>query len=114
MINHIYGNGPWLSVTQQGTAIPYIDTTQTMSGMLRLNPKMNRIEVYDGQNWQSLGGDANVDLSENTKEVLIWAKTKMQHERQLESLMERHPGLKDLHDKFQIMKVLCQEEENKQ
>jgi hypothetical protein len=35
----------------------------------------------------------------------------MHQERKLQELMDRHPGLKDLNDKFEMMKVLCQEEE---
>jgi hypothetical protein len=35
----------------------------------------------------------------------------MQQDAQLKDLMDRHPGLKDLNDKFEIMKALCMEEE---
>ena len=32
-------------------------------------------------------------------------------EKKLQEMMERHPGLQELHDKFEMMKVLCHEEE---
>jgi hypothetical protein len=35
---------------------------------------------------------------------------KQHQERNLKEMMERHPGLKDLHDKLEMMKILCQEE----
>jgi hypothetical protein len=28
--------------------------------------------------------------------------------------MDKHPGLKDLYDKFEMLKVLCQQEEKEQ
>lgn len=113
MIKNIYGNGAWLNVSGTNTVLPYLNTNQPMAGMLRANPGQNRIEVYDGQNWCGIGSDTNVDLSESTKETLTWARNKMEEERKLKDLMEKHPGLKELNDKLEMMKVLCTEEENK-
>jgi hypothetical protein len=62
--------------------------------------------------WHTLGGDTSINFSKETVEVLEWARTKMQEEVKLRSLMDRHPGLKDLHDKYEMMKALCQQEEN--
>jgi hypothetical protein len=36
---------------------------------------------------------------------------KQHEERKLKDMIQRHPELKDLHDKLEMMKVLCQEEE---
>lgn len=112
MIKHIYGNGQWVNVSQSGTVMPYLNATQPMSGMIRMNSSLNRLEVYDGQTWIQFGGDVQFDLSENAKQVLTWANDKMKQEQQLKELMSRHPGLQDLNDKFEMMKILCQEEEN--
>ena len=114
MIKNIYGNGQWVTINQQGTTMPYLNTTQPMAGMIRMNSSMNRMEVYDGQSWLAYGSEAHVDLSEQAKQALSWAYDKMGEEVKLLELLERHPGLKDLHDKFQIMKVLCQEEEKEE
>lgn len=111
MIKYLYGSSPWVNVTQYGTTMPYINTTQPMAGMLRLNASMNRIEVYDGMTWQGVGGDANVDLSETAKQTLAWAQLKMEEEKRLKELMDKHPGLLDLYEKFEMMKALCYEEE---
>ena len=111
MIKNLYGNSQWINVGQGNTTMPYLNTNQPMSGMIRLNSSMNRVEVYDGQNWVQVGSDAHVDLSETSKETLTWARAKMEEERRLKELMEKHPGLKDLNDKFEMMKILCQEEE---
>lgn len=115
MIKNLYGNSSYITVGGSGgTSLPYVNTTQPMAGMLRGNPAMNRIEIYDGSNWLSIGGDANVDLSEDVKQTLNWAKKKMIEEQKLKDLMEKHPGLKELNDKFEMMKALCMEEEKPQ
>lgn len=114
MIKNVYGNSAWINASVHGSQMPYVNTTQPSAGILRLNPSMNRIEVYDGQNWLGIGADTQLDLSENAKETLTWAKKKMEEEKELAELMAKHPGLKELKDKFEMMKALCQEEETKE
>lgn len=115
MIKNIYGNSSWIEVSTGSTSMPYINTSQPIAGMIRMNSIMQRMEVYDGNNWVEFGnGQAHIDLSEQAKQVLTWADNKMKEEARLQDLMARHPGLKDLNDKFEMMKVLCQEQENKQ
>lgn len=114
MIKNVYGNSTWINATVHGCQLPYVNTMYPSAGILRLNPNMNRIEVYDGQNWLSIGADTQLDLSENAKEVLMWARNKMEEEQQLQELIGRHPGLKELKDKFEMMKALCIEEEKQQ
>jgi hypothetical protein len=69
------------------------------------------MEVYDGISWYGINNHVTVDLGMTSKEAIEWAHKKMQEEKRLQELMHRHPGLKDLHDKFEMMKVLCMEEE---
>lgn len=112
MIKHIYGNSQWVTVGNNGTAMPYINTTQQMAGMLRWNSIMGKMEVYDGNSWMGFGGDAHVDLSEHAKQALLWVKEKMTEEARLKELMERHPGLRDAYERLEIMKALVIEQEN--
>ena len=93
--------------------MPYINTTQPMTGMIRVNPGMSRTEVYDGQNWVQFGADAHVDLSESVKQTLAWAREKMVEEEKLKDLMDKHPGLKESYERLEIMKSLVLEEESK-
>jgi hypothetical protein len=58
-----------------------------------------------------LANTVTINLTTETTKILEWARDKMQQDAQLKDLMDRHPGLKDLNDKFEIMKVLCMEEE---
>ena len=50
-----------------------------------------------------------MDLSNETKVTLDWARQKMQEEQRLEQLMAQHPGLRDLHDRFEVMLRLVQQ-----
>ena len=93
--------------------MPYINTTQPMSGMIRMNASMNRMEVYDGQNWIQFGSDVNVDLSESVKQTLNWAREKMLEEQKIKDLMSKHPGLKEAYERLEIMKSLVLEDESK-
>ena len=112
MIKNINGGSVWLNVHSYPGSTPYINTSQPSTGMLRMHPSFGRMEVYDGSQWQEIGnGYAEVDLSHNAKEVMSWARNKMHDEKKLASLIEKHPGLKELHDKFEMMRVLCEQEE---
>ena len=115
MINNIYGASGWIAVNGNPNSMPYINLSQPMAGMLRLNPSTNTIDVYNGSTWMSVSNDVSIDFSERVKQVLAWAEGKMIEEQKLRELMERHPGLKSLHDQLEMMKMLCTvEEENKQ
>lgn len=111
MIHSVYGNGAWLNVTTYQGNRPYINTTQPIAGMVRYGNSGN-MEVYDGSIWQLIGnGSANIDLNDHVKEILEWAKKKMTEEKKLKALMELHPGLRDLNNQLEMMKILCYKEE---
>lgn len=113
MINTVHGNSQWLNVQTYPGNKPYMNTTQPASGTVRYSNN-GALEVYDGNMWRQIGNSSvNVDLNENVKRALEWAEKKMQEEQELKDMMERHPGLRELHDKFEMMRILCQEEENK-
>jgi hypothetical protein len=79
-------------------------------GAVRYNPGAACMEIWDGASWQQFRDDSSVDLSNEAKEVLEWARKKMQEEQRLEHLMALHPGLRDLHDRFEVMLRLVQQD----
>lgn len=81
--------------------------------MMRYNSNTQTIEVYDGNTWLALAGSADVSLSPEAQQVLDWAYKKMKEDEQLEVLMKKHPGLKDLNEKFTLMKALVAEDDKK-
>ena len=97
------------------TARPYVNmySGALNVGAVRYNPSISCMEVYDGNAWQQYRDDSTVDLANETKATLDWARQKMLEEQNLKQLMERHPGLKDAHEKFEIMRILVTEEERK-
>lgn len=111
------GGGEYIMV-QGGTAISNsllhsnVQNEVRVTGTIRYNANISQLEVYDGHDWRTFNtSHAAVDLTARAKEILIWAEYKMHEERKLKELMERHPGLRDLHNKLEMMKVLCHEEE---
>ena len=93
------------------TARPYVNmySGALNVGAVRYNPSTSCMEVYDGNAWQQYRDDSTVDLSNETKSTLDWARQKMQEEQRLEQLMAQHPGLRDLHDRFEVMLRLVQQ-----
>jgi hypothetical protein len=112
MIKYINSGSPHITVNNSQNPIP-ISPGAVGAGMVRYNPNMQQLEVYDGITWHGMNTQATIDLVWDSKEAIEWAHRKMREERQLKEMMERHPGLKDLHDKFEMMKVLCMEEEKR-
>lgn len=113
MIKNIHGGSEWVNVHGYSGNTPYINTSQPSTGMLRMHPFSGRLEVYDGSTWHEIAnGQAEVDLSLTAKETLTWAREKMIADKRLQVLMEQHPGLKELHDKFEVMRLLCEQGEH--
>ena len=93
------------------TARPYVNmySGALILGAVRYNPGAACMEIWDGASWQQFRDDSSVDLSNEAKDVLEWARQKMQEEQRLEHLMAQHPGLRDLHDRFEVMLRLVQQ-----
>lgn len=112
MIRNIHTNENYLVIHKGWNSAQHQFSPGAQSaGLLRYNYNSNDVEVYNGMSWHTLGGDTSINLSKETVQVLQWAENKMREEDKLQLLMDRHPGLKDLHDKYELMKALCQQEE---
>ena len=114
MIKHIHSNTNHIQINNGYSNVPPISPGAQSAGMLRWNTSSNSIEVYNGVAWFSVETNTNIFLGNDAQQAIDWAVKKMQEEDRLKSLMDRHPGLKDLNDKFRVMLALCQEEENTQ
>ena len=102
--------GPHLTVMNGYSPTPSFSPGAQSAGMIRYNTNMHCLEVYDGISWITLGAaHPTIELAPASREALEWAMQKQHEERKLKDMMERHPGLKELHDKFEMMKILCQE-----
>ena len=120
MIKGLYQTGKYVTVaggTAPGLNIYYTNAAPQSSGahgfagQVRYNTMGQCLEIFDGNAWQTwYTSTANVGLTPEAEEIVDWAKNKMQEEQRLLALMEQHPGLKDLHEKLEIMKALVTKE----
>ena len=111
MIKHIHSRTDHIQIGQGYSNVPPISPGAQSAGMLRYNTNSNTIEVYNGVAWFGVETTTDIFMSPVAQQALDWSIKKMEEDSRLQSLMSRHPGLKDLNDKFEMMKVLCQEEE---
>lgn len=122
MIDYVYG-GEYMTVTSNKGAVPYINASHPITGMVAYDSGTQSMKVYDGNSWQTLGGGtANVSLTGNAIAILRWAEMKMQQEAELKALAETSPAIKDLvnamnasisdyEHKIAMVKALIQKEE---
>jgi hypothetical protein len=110
MIKSLSSGSNHIAVTGGNPGVPPISPGAVGAGIVRYNPNMQQMEVYDGVSWYGINSHITIDLGMTSKQAIEWAHKKMQEEKQLQDLMAQHPGLKDLNDKFEMMKVLCMEE----
>jgi hypothetical protein len=110
MIRGVTG-GAHIIVANGYESKPYISPDAQSAGMVRYNSNMDCLEVYDGMNWQTIGNAVpTVELSPLARQAVDWAVRKQREEDELEALMKKHPGLRELHNQLEMMKILCQEE----
>ena len=103
--------GPHLTISGSYPYTPTFSPGAQSAGMVRYNTNMQCMEVYDGTGWQPIGtASPTVELSPLARQAVDWAIHKQREEDELRALMEQHPGLRDLHDKLEMMKILCREE----
>ena len=95
MLKSITGSSStWLNVNQYQNS-PYISPGAQSAGMMRYNPSMSRVEVYDGNVWIEFGGTASVEFSYNATQVFEWAQKKMAQEAEFEELAKNNVAVRD-------------------
>ena len=65
-----------------------------------------------GYVWQILSSSsANIGLTSDAEEILDWAKNKKLEEEKILAIIEKHPGIKDIKEKLDVMMALVRESE---
>jgi len=98
MIKGLQGDS-YIAVSGGDTAVPYVtqNTNNPVQGMIRING--NVMEAFDGTRWITMNTSyATVMLKPEYAVVLDWAAKKMQEEKEIQALAERHPAIADLVD----------------
>ena len=110
MIKNLSQSGAFMQVSSYYP--PEIYGNGQSAGQVRYNTSTQQMEVYDGSSWISISQTATVGLTMPAEDAIRWAQTKMAEEADLKLRLEKHPGLKDAYEKFQVMDILCKEEIN--
>ena len=95
MIKGIMGN-KGVIVSGGDVSTPYINNNSSnpIQGMIRLWG--NDFQVFDGTAWIQLASSyATVSLDQETKDLLQWARTQRQLERNRATLIENNPALEN-------------------
>lgn len=96
MIKNITG-GQYIDVMSGNSSYPYVNMSNPSAGMMRYNGNNQSLEVYDGSSWMTISGNySKVDLNNDAKELLEWARAKRAEENYLKNEAERNPTIKDL------------------
>lgn len=101
MIKNLISNSPLVYVSGSGST-PYVNMNNPSAGMIRYNGNSYNVEVYDGNNWLTLGGDASIGVDSRLNTVVDWAMRKMSEEEVERKLIAEHPLLKDAHDQYRV------------
>ena len=110
MIKDVVSNGLFLNVTGGGSYTPYVNMTNSSAGMLRYNGSTQNLEVYDGAIWLTFSSNvAGVGLTPEAVSLLEWAREKRNEEAKIKALADKHPGIKDLKEKLDIMMALVKD-----
>lgn len=113
MIKNITSSSAYVTVSTPYPPNIY-NNGQLNVGQVRWNTSSQNMEVFDGNMWQIITNGATVGLSYDADSAIRWALDKMKEESDLKERMERHPGLKDAYEKFQMMDILTKEEDGLQ
>lgn len=98
--------GPGITVNNNSLR-PYVSPTAKHGGVVHFNSQTLELEIYDGSNWNPIRYSYQVEVDMNVKEVVQWAREKMNEDQRLKELVKTHPGLQEAYEKFEIMKALC-------
>jgi hypothetical protein len=116
MIDNIFSSSPYIQISG-GSSSTYVNGYAGAQGVgnIRYNTSMQKMEVYDGSAWITLStGAAGINLTGAAQSAIDWALKKMNEESLLKDRMEKHPGLKQAYEQFQIMEILTRKEEDEQ
>jgi hypothetical protein len=118
MIDYVVG-GEFMNVTSSKGAVPYLNSNPNpMTGSLAFDSSTQSMKVFDGNNWQTVGGgSAVVNLTPNAITILKWVEKKMLEEAERNKLAETNPTIRDLMDQIKqkeeqlsIVQTLIKEE----
>lgn len=104
MIKSITASGRYMQVMNTNSST-YINGYNGLQGVgnMRYNTSNQNTEVFDGNNWITLGMSIpSIGLSSEAEMLLDWARKKMNEELELEHLAKNNSTIKDLVEQVKI------------
>lgn len=104
MIKGINTASQYITVQGGQPASTYVNNYSAGQGVgnMRYNTTSQNIEVYDGNNWITLGMNyATVDLSYDAQQLLEWARTERDRQLKRQALIKDNPALQKAWDAIQ-------------
>ena len=87
-------SGPGIHIAGNVYNSPYVDMSRPSAGMVRY--MNNNLEVYDGNSWLPMTSSyPQIELDGLTMEVVHWARRKMEEEKHMLMLAQKHPTVAD-------------------
>jgi hypothetical protein len=113
MIKSIAPLGRYMQTTGGSPMTPYISPGAQGAGQVRYNTNSSNMEVWDGVSWKEISANyASVGLTSEAESLLDWVRVKRDEEIKFKSLLESHPGIKDLKEKLDMMVALVTKEQD--
>ena len=96
MIGKIEQTGRYVAVTG-GPAGNYVNNTGLMSvGQLQFNTHSQRLEMYNGKEWQPVNlGTYHVGLNPHAEDLLDWVSKRRDEEAEARRMAEQYPAVAD-------------------
>jgi len=111
MINSITA-GSGITVNGGYSTIPNVTLGVANAGAVHYNAQIQELQVFTGSQWVSVSSHTQIELAPSVQLVVNWAMKKMADEDSLDELLEKHPGLRDTYEKFELMKALCNKDKD--
>jgi hypothetical protein len=96
MIGNVFPTGRYVQVSG-GTSSTYVNGYSGAQGVgnMRYNTSTQKMEVFDGSNWQQINlGSASVGLNAEAESLLDWAREKRNEELMWQSLAKDNKAVK--------------------
>ena len=113
MIKSIAPTGRYMQTSGGSPMQPYISPGAQGAGQVRYNTNSNNMEVWDGMCWKEINNNyASIGLTGEAEALMDWARAKRDEDARFKSLIESHPGIRDLKEKLDVMIALVAKEQD--
>ena len=113
MIKSVNSSGRYIQTGGGVPMGPYFSPGAQGAGQMRFNTNSNNIEVWDGVTWKEISNNyVSVGLTSEAESLLDWAREKRNEDQTFKSLMQSHPGVRDLKEKLDILVALVRQEQD--